>query len=137
MDSFENDFFADVRMRHIEFDILDDLWQELQEEFTENGWTEQEGLTFLLKAGLSAVKDEQIIKDIKNGELDTLKELQRAQMGQLLLEGRYAVMKYRTFQLLQTVKALEWRLNVILTENEGLLRANQAMRIQLSANQNR
>ncbi|MEJ5201834.1 MAG: hypothetical protein WHV66_06325 [Anaerolineales bacterium] len=137
MDTFEDDFFTNVGMRHIEFDILDDVWRELQEEFAENGWTEQEGLMFLLKAGLRAVKDEQMIKGIKHSESGTLKELRRAQMEHLLLEGRYAVMKYRTFQLLQTVKALEWKLNAIRTENEGLIRANQAMRIQLSADQNR
>lgn len=122
-------FFADAEMRHIEFDLLEDIWQELKEEFAKNDWTEQEGLIFLLKAGLRAVRDEQMTKDITNSE--TLGELRRAQMEQLLLEGRYAVMKYRAFQLLQAVKVLEWKLNAIMAENEGLLRANQMMRSHL------
>ena len=135
MDAFEDDFFADAGMRHIEFQLPKDIWRELQEEFAENGWTEQEGLTFLLKAGLRAVRNEKILGDIKNNESDALSELRRMQMEQLLLEGRYAVMKYRAFQLLQTVKALEWKLNAITAENEGLLRTNQAMRSQLLADQ--
>jgi hypothetical protein len=131
--TFEQDFFPDTKTEHLELDILDDMWRDLQAEMDANGWQIDEGLRFILAAGLHAIKTERQREQTKNMLEEDLKaELDRLQRQRMQIEGRYAVMKFRTFQFFQDAKTLAIKLNVCHTDVENLRKANEILRKQLA-----
>jgi len=128
MDNFEEDFFSNAHLVHVEVDLLDDLWDEIQSECRANEWPEDEGLRYLLAAGLAAVQAERLRQ--YPDEASAIEHLQRQRMQ---TEGRYAVMKYRAYQFMQAAKILEMKLNACRTELEALRRINAQLRAQLDA----
>lgn len=58
IEAFEDDFFRDVELIHVEVDLLSDLWRDLQQEFIKNDWQVDEGLRFTLASGLAALRRE-------------------------------------------------------------------------------
>ena len=131
IDKFEKDFFEGAQVEHIQLDLLNDQWIALLTEFAENEWSVEEGMHYILAAGLHAIQNENVLREIESGGLDPLSELNKLQLERARLESRYAVMKYRTYQLLQAVKVLEWKLNAAMTQLEGLIEANRRLREQL------
>jgi len=131
MDSFENDFFSGVELEHIEFDILSDQWQALQAEIAENEWSIDEGLRYILAAGLAVIQNQQTWEDIESKKADLGSELKRMQAERMQLDGRYAVMKFRAYQFMQTEKILEMKLNVAKVRIEGLVQLSQKLREQI------
>jgi hypothetical protein len=128
MDSFENDFFDGVKLEHLEFDIFSDEWQKLQAEIARNGWSIEEGLRYILAAGLRVIQSQQTWDDIESNKTDLQSELKRMQAERMQLDGRYAVMKFRAYQFMQAVKILEMKLNAAKTQMEGLLQLNHELR---------
>ncbi len=130
--TFEQDFFPDTKIEHLELDILNDMWQALQEEIAVNNWPTDEGLRYILGAGLAAIRAERQREQIPNLPVTDQKvELERLQRQRLQIDGRYAVMKFRTYQLLQDAKTLAIKLNVCQTEVENLRHANELLRKKL------
>jgi hypothetical protein len=79
MDSFESDFFSGVELEHIEFGFLGDQWQALQAEIAENEWSLDEGLRYILAAGLRVIQSQQTWEDIESKRMDLGSELKRMQ----------------------------------------------------------
>lgn len=79
MVSFESDFFSGVELEHIEFDILSDQWQALQAEIAENEWSIDEGLRYILAAGVAVIQNQQTWEDVESGRSDLAHELKRMQ----------------------------------------------------------
>jgi len=130
--TFEADFFPDTKVEHLELDILNDMWQDLQAEIAENSWTVDEGLRFILAAGLAVLRAERQREQIKNKPLaDVEAELDRLQRQRMQIDGRYAVMKFRTYQFMQDAKTLAIKLNICQTQLENLRNANELIRKQL------
>jgi len=131
--TFEADFFPDTKVEHLELDILNDMWQDLQAEIAENSWTVDEGLRFILAAGLAALGAERQREQAKHmPEADLMKELERIQRQRMQIDGRYSVMKFRTYQFLQDAKTLSIKLNVCQTDVENLRKANELLRRKLA-----
>jgi hypothetical protein len=130
--TFEADFFPDTKVEHLELDILNDMWQDLQAEIAENSWTVDEGLRFILAAGLAVLRAERQREQVKNKPLVDLEaELDRLQRQRMQIDGRYAVMKFRTYQFMQDAKTLAIKLNICQTQLENLRNANELLRKQL------
>jgi len=130
--TFEADFFPDTKVEHLELDILNDMWQDLQAEIAENSWTVDEGLRFILAAGLAVLRAERQREQVKNKPLIDLEaELDRLQRQRMQIDGRYAVMKFRTYQFMQDAKTLAIKLNICQTQLENLRNANELLRKQL------
>jgi len=88
---FESDFFSGVELEHIEFDILGDQWQALQAEIAENEWSLDEGLRYILAAGLRVIQSQQTWEDIESKRTDLGSELKRMQaerMGRVIKIAR-------------------------------------------------
>lgn len=134
IESFEKDFFKGAQLEHIEFDLLNDQWEALKAEFSENEWPVEEGLRYILAAGLRVIQNENTLDDNKIDKLDPLIEIKKLQSERMRLDGRYAVMKYRTYQFMQAVQVLQWKLNAAKTEMEGLKQLIQKLRHQLENN---
>ena len=131
MDSFENDFFSGVKLEHIEFDILSDQWQALQAEIAENEWSLDEGLRYILAAGLRVIQSQQTWEDIESKRTDLGSELKRMQAERMQLDGRYAVMRFRAYQFMQAVKILDMKLNVAKVRIKGLVQLSKKLREQI------
>ena len=130
--TFEADFFPDTKVEHLELDILNDMWQDLQAEIAENSWTVDEGLRFILAAGLAVLRAERQREQVKNKPLVDLEaELDRLQRQRMQIDGRYAVMKFRTYQFMQDAKTLAIKFNICQTQLENLRNANELLRNQL------
>ena len=130
--TFEADFFPDTKVEHLELDILNDMWQDLQAEIAENSWTVDEGLRFILAAGLAVLRAERQREQVKNKPLVDLEaELDRLQRQRMQIDGRYAVMKFRTYQFMQDAKTLAIKFNICQTQLENLRNANELLRKQL------
>ena len=130
--TFEGDFFPDTKVEHLELDILNDMWQDLQAEIATNSWTVDEGLRFILAAGLAELHAERQREQVKNKPLVDLEaELDRLQRQRMQIDGRYSVMKFRTYQFLQDAKTLAIKLNICQTQLENLRQANKLLRNRL------
>ena len=130
--TFEADFFPDTKVEHLELDILNDMWQDLQAEIAENSWTVDEGLRFILAAGLAVLRAERQREQIKNKPLaDVEAELDRLQRQRMQIDGRYAVMKFRTYQFMQDAKTLAIKLNICQTQLVNLRQVNEQLRRKL------
>jgi len=130
--TFEGDFFPDTKIEHLELDILNDAWQDLQAEIAANSWPVDEGLRFILATGLAALRAERQREQIKNKpEADLEAELDRLQRERMQIDGRYAVMKFRTYQFMQDARTLAIKLNVCQIQLEGLQQANAQLRARL------
>jgi len=130
--TFEADFFPDTKVEHLELNILNDMWQDLQAEIATNSWTVDEGLRFILAAGLAVLRAERQREQVKNKPLVDLEaELDRLQRQRMQIDGRYAVMKFRTYQFMQDAKTLAIKLNICQTQLENLRNANELLRKQL------
>jgi hypothetical protein len=136
-ETFEADFFPQTQIQHIELDVLNDLWQDLQSEFTLNEWPIQEGLRFTLAVGLAALRAERQ-RDVaaKTPQADLKVELDRLQRERMQIDGRYAVMKFRTYQFMQDARTLAIKLNVCQIQLEGLQQANAQLRARLEQKPN-
>lgn len=117
-------FDSGGRSVHIALDLLEEQWNALRAEFAANQWSEADGLRYVLAAGLRAIQDERAPQ-----------ESERIQNERMQLEGRYAVMKYRAFQFMQAVQALEWKLNAARMEVDGLRQLNRQLRQQAQERQ--
>ncbi len=120
IETFEKDFFEGAQVEHIEFDLLNDQWEALKAEFAENEWPVEEGLRYILAAGLRAIQNESTLDDNRGNKLDPLIEIDKLQSERIRLDGRYAVMRYRVYQFMQATQVLQWKLNAATTEMEGL-----------------
>jgi chromosome segregation ATPase len=130
--TFEEDFFPDTKIEHLELDILNDAWQDLQAEIAANSWPIDEGLRFILATGLAALRAERQREQVKNKpEADLEAELDRLQRERMQIDGRYAVMKFRTYQFMQDARTLAIKLNVCQIQLEGLQQANAQLRARL------
>jgi hypothetical protein len=130
--TFEEDFFSDTQVIHLELDILSDMWQALNAEILQNNWEVNEGLRFILAAGLAALRAERQREQVKNKpEADLIAELDRIQRQRMQIDGRYAVMKFRTYQFMQDAKTLAIKLNVCQMQLESLQQANEQLRKRL------
>jgi len=130
--TFEADFFPDTKVEHLELNILNDMWQDLQAEIATNSWTVDEGLRFILAAGLAELHAERQREQVKNKPLVDLEaELDRLQRQRMQIDGRYAVMKFRTYQFMQDAKTLAIKLNICQTQLDNLRNANELLRKQL------
>jgi hypothetical protein len=131
IEDFEKEFLDGLQMIHIELDLLKDQWDELKNEFQTNEWPDEEGLRFVLAAGLRAIQNQKTAETLVNDQTNLVSELERLQTERMYLDGRYAVMKFRTYQFMQACKTLEWKLNVSKFEMKGLEEYNQKLRSQL------
>jgi len=130
--TFEGDFFPDTKVEHLELDILNDMWQDLQAEIAENSWTVDEGLRFILAAGLAELRAERQREQAQHmPEADLMNELDRIQRQRMQIDGRYAVMKFRTYQFMQDAKTLAIKHNICQTQLENLRQANEVLRNRL------
>lgn len=129
-ESLEAELFADNKVEHIEIDVLSDLWENLLEEFKTNEWPVEEGLRYTLALGLRMLKDTQkqgqSIDSSKDAE--TSREIVTMRKERMFLESRYAVMKFRAYQYMQTAKAYEMKLNAAKMQIVGLKRAIHLLR---------
>ena len=132
MDSFEADYFKNTEIYKIELEVLSDFWQALKEEIALNDWEVDEGLRFILASGLYAVSCERLADQTGSKEKDAVGEAKQMHRDRMELESRYAVMKYKVFQFMQAVKALQWKLNVTQTELEGMETAYQKLMVKMA-----
>jgi hypothetical protein len=131
IEDFEKEFLDGLQMIHIELDLLKDQWDELKNEFQTNEWPDEEGLRFVLAAGLRAIQNQKTAETLVNDQTNLAAELERLQTERMYLDGRYAVMKFRAYQFMQACKTLEWKLNASKFEMKGLEEYNQKLRSQL------
>jgi hypothetical protein len=116
MDHFEEEFFPNSKVIHLEFDLLSDEWIQLEQEIKQNEWTSGEGIRFFIAAGIRAIHDidqKNLIEGNSNKKGDILDE---ALKERLLLESKYAVMRYRAYQYMQTAKILDMKYKSALSQ---------------------
>lgn len=130
-DSLENELFPNSGIKQVEIQVLTDFWQEIKSEFEKNDWEEEEGVRFILAAGLASIQNERLREQIKKETSDSYLEFQRLQDERMHAYGRYAVMKYRCYQFMQASKTLEMQLNVCRVQVEGLRKVNEQLRARL------
>ncbi len=130
-DTFENELFPDIVVEHIELDILSDFWQALNAEFNKNEWSFDEGLRYILALGLRVLKDESIGNNTVAEGIGMADQITHLQNERMFLESRYAVMKYRSYQFMQSAKVMEMKFNALKMQVDRLKKANQDLRIQL------
>ena len=83
-------------------------------------------------AGLAALGAERQREQVNNKPLADLEaELDRLQRQRMQIDGRYSVMKFRTYQFLQDAKTLAIKLNICQTQLENLRQANELLRNRL------
>lgn len=131
---FEDDFFSGAQIERVELKLLNDFWQELQAEFSTNDWETGEGLRFTLATGLAGLRAERQRQQLQDKpETDVRAEIERIQAERMQLEGRYAVMKYRTYQFLQDARTLAMKLKACRSQLDASRQANEGLRRQLEA----
>ncbi len=116
LEQFEDDFFKNIEPVHLECSLLNDQWEQLKQEITENGWTNEEALQYFITMGLMAIKamdEKEKITSNPDAEPEIIEKLQQERM---VLESRYAVMRYRAYHFMQAVKTLEMKYNSAMTK---------------------
>ncbi|MBI3738360.1 MAG: hypothetical protein HY258_04875 [Chloroflexi bacterium] len=128
--AFERDFFPNAKIVHLEVDVLNDLWADLQKEFAENEWSETDGLRHILAAGLAYLRAERMRQEVADGA-DSEPRLEQIMHESMEMQGRFALMKYRAYQFLQDAKTLSMKLNACRQESDGLSQEIENLRDKL------
>jgi hypothetical protein len=131
IEDFEKDFFPNTEVIHLEVDLLNDLWEDLKVEITLNEWSEEEGIRYILASGLAALRGVRLKEDHARSEEDRRATIDRLQQERMQVEGRYAVMKYRTFHFMQATKTLQMQLKTCQVQLVGLRRLNEQLKAKL------
>ncbi len=131
LEQFRHDFFPNTEKHTLTFDILSDDWEALRKFFTENEWEPDDGLRYVLAAGLAFLQGQARLAELNHPQADLAAEVHRLQSERMTVESRYAVMKFRAFTFRQAVKLLEMKLNACRSEMEGLRSVNEQLREQL------
>ncbi|GAP22320.1 hypothetical protein [Leptolinea tardivitalis] len=114
LEEFEENFFKDEKPVQLEFTLFHDQWEQLHNEIMENGWSNQEAIQYFLTIGLRTVHDLDQKEKIASGTGNEASLLDEALQERLLLESRYAVMRFRAYQFMQAAKTLEMKYNSAL-----------------------
>lgn len=83
-----------------------------------------------MAAGLAFLRAGRLREEIENGT-DPEPRLERMLRERMELDGRYAVMKYRTYQFLQDAKTLVMRWNACQMQLDALRVANKELHEKL------
>lgn len=130
-EDFESEFFPNTEVVHLEVDLLNDLWENMKEEITANEWPEDEGIRYILACGLATLREGRLKEALARSEESRQAMIDRLQQERMQLEGRYAVMKYRTFHFMQATKTLQMQLNTCRVQLEGLRKLNEQLKAKL------
>jgi hypothetical protein len=100
----------------IKIDLLTDFLQDLEAEFSEYNWSDEDGILHVLGAGLAALQNARQPRLISPEESLIIDQLQAERIR---MYGRYAAMKHQVAQLQRDIKLLE----VQLKANQSLWNA--------------
>jgi hypothetical protein len=123
VDDFKRDFFPETERHTLSFDITSDDWRTLQATIVENGWETDDGLRYLLAAGLAYAQGQARMAALNHPDADLAAEVKQLWTERMQTESRYAVMKFRAFSFMQAVKLLEMKLNACHAELESVRQA--------------
>jgi hypothetical protein len=105
---FESDLPSETNnFQRVEIDLLIEFMQELKVEFNQNNWSVEEGIYYILAAGLTALQNARQPREISTNESGIIEQLQSEKIR---MYGRYSVMKHQVAHLSQEVKSLEVQL---------------------------
>ena len=112
IDFFETDPSSSVddSYKHIEINLLEVFWKALKTLFDANRWNDEEGVQYLLAAGLAALLDESQSTEFMQVESGDQSVIRKLQDEQIRMYGRYAVIKHKVNELVQTIGLLETQL---------------------------
>jgi len=130
LDDFKRDFFPDTERYTLSFDITSDDWRAIQEAIAENAWETDDGLRYLLAAGLAYVQGKERLVGLNHPDADLAAEVKQLWAERMRIESRYAVMRFRAFSFMQAVKLLEIKLNACRAELDNLRQALASSRSQ-------
>lgn len=123
VDDFKRDFFPETERHTLSFDIASDDWRNIQATIAENGWETDDGLRYLLAAGLAYAQGQARLAALSHPNADLAAEVRQLWAERMQTESRYAVMKFRAFSFMQAVKLLEMKLNACRAELESVRQA--------------
>ncbi len=125
-DFFEFDPFSEnqVKFLHVEIILLMEFWQEIKAEIGLHQWSEEQGLRYLLVAGLAALRNQQHSESLPTDESVLRTVIQKIQREQVLLFGRYADVRHSAAELKMTVTNMEVQLKACKTQLEILRKVN-------------
>lgn len=122
----ENGSLSDVQdeFKRVEVNLLVNFWKELRAEMDSHQWSEEQGLRYLLAAGLAALRNQGQVESLPQDENVLRAVIQRMQNEQSYLYGRYAEMRHYAGELKVTATNLDVQLKACRTQLEILRKAN-------------
>ncbi len=130
-DQFQHDFFSNTEKHTLTFEITSDDCQTLQQVIAENEWDADDGLRHLLALGVAYTQGRAELAALIHPNADLAAEVHRLQQERMVVESRYAVMKFRAYTFMQAGKLMEMKLNACRAEVESLRKANELLQQQL------
>lgn len=125
-DFFESDPLSETQaeFQHIKIILLMEFWQEIRAEIGLHQWSEEQGLRYLLVAGLAALSNQQQSESLPTDGSVLRAVIQEIQHEQVHLFGRYAEVRHSAAELKMTVTNMEAQLKACKTQVEILRKVN-------------
>ncbi|MGQ9834258.1 MAG: hypothetical protein ACUVRJ_10795 [Candidatus Villigracilaceae bacterium] len=134
IDDFRRQFFPNTEPHTLTLEITSDDWAALCQVIEENEWDRDEGLRYILAAGMAYVQTD-AEAGLSDPQPDRAPELPKVQREMVDMRGQLAVMKYRAFHFMQAVQILEMQVNACEVEKNLLRQANEKLRQKLADQQ--
>lgn len=90
--------------------LMTETYEVARKVIAEQGWSEEEGFRTIFAHGLALLRAERDLANLNRGDANLRHEVERLIRMVMDLDGRYAVMKFRVFELQQENDTL--RMNV-------------------------
>jgi hypothetical protein len=115
---------AQIEFQRVETTLLVNFWQELRTEMDSHQWSEEQGLRYILAAGLAALRNQRQSASLTRGESVLRTAIQQLHNEQANLYGRYAELRHYASELKLTATNLEVQLKACKTQMEILRKMN-------------
>ena len=122
----ESDPLSEVQdeFQHVEIILLMNFWQELRAEIGLHQWSEEQGLRYILAAGLAALRNQRQSESLTQDESVLRTVIRKIHSEQVHLYGRYAEVRHYAGEIKMTATNLEVRLKACKTQLEILRKTN-------------
>ena len=126
------DFFAETdplsethdEFQQVEINLLIDFWKELKTEIDTRQWGDEQGLRYLLAAGLAALRNQRLSESQSQNKHALPAVVQKIQNDLINLYGRYAAIRHYAGELKLTNTNLEVQLKASKAQLEILRKVN-------------
>ena len=125
-DFFEFDPLSEVQdeFQHVEIIVLMNFWQELRAEIGLHQWGEEQGLRYILAAGLAALRNQRQSESLTQDESVMRNVIRKIHIEQAHLYGRYAEVRHYAGELKVTAVNLDVQLKACKTQLQILRKVN-------------